>query len=30
LVTDEFAPRFWVLADAQANKVCVTTGQGRD
>ena len=30
LVTDEFAPRFWVLADPQGNKVCVTTGQGRD
>ena len=30
LVTDEFAPRFWVLADAQGNKVCVTTGRGRD
>jgi 4a-hydroxytetrahydrobiopterin dehydratase len=30
LVTDEYAPRFWVLADAQGNKACVTTGQGRD
>jgi 4a-hydroxytetrahydrobiopterin dehydratase len=30
LVTDEFAPRFWVLADPHGNKVCVTTGQGRD
>jgi 4a-hydroxytetrahydrobiopterin dehydratase len=30
LVTDEFAPRFWVLADAQGNKACVTTWQGRD
>jgi 4a-hydroxytetrahydrobiopterin dehydratase len=30
LVTDEHAPRFWVLADAQGNKACVTTGQARD
>lgn len=30
LVTDEHAPRFWVLADAQGNKACVTTGEGRD
>jgi len=30
LVTDEYAPRFWVLADAQGNKACVTTGRGRD
>jgi 4a-hydroxytetrahydrobiopterin dehydratase len=29
LVTDEHAPRFWVLADAQGNKACVTTGRGR-
>jgi len=29
LVTDEYAPRFWVLADAQGNKACVTTWQGR-
>lgn len=29
LVTDEFAPRFVVLADAQGNKACVTTGRGR-
>jgi 4a-hydroxytetrahydrobiopterin dehydratase len=29
LVTDEFAPMFWVLADAQGNKACVTTWQGR-
>lgn len=29
LVTDEYAPRFWVLADAQGNKACVTTGRGR-
>jgi 4a-hydroxytetrahydrobiopterin dehydratase len=30
LVTDEHAPRFWVLADPQGTKVCVTTGRGRD
>jgi 4a-hydroxytetrahydrobiopterin dehydratase len=30
LVTDEFAPRFWVLADARGNKACFTTWQGRD
>ncbi len=30
LVTDEYAPRFTVLADAQGNKACVTTGLGRD
>ena len=30
LVTDEHAPSFWVLADAQGNKACVTTGEGRD
>ncbi len=30
LVSDERAPRFTVLADAQGNKVCVTTGHGRD
>jgi 4a-hydroxytetrahydrobiopterin dehydratase len=29
VVTDEHAPRFWVLADAQGNKACVTTGRGR-
>ena len=29
LLTDEYAPRFWVLADAQGNKACVTTGRGR-
>jgi 4a-hydroxytetrahydrobiopterin dehydratase len=29
LVTDEHAPRFWVLADAQGNKACITTGRGR-
>ena len=30
LVSEEHAPRFWVLADAQGNKACVTTGEGRD
>ncbi len=30
LVSDEAAPRFTVLADAQGNKVCVTTGRDRD
>jgi 4a-hydroxytetrahydrobiopterin dehydratase len=29
LVTDEHAPRFWVLADQQGNRACVTTGRGR-
>ena len=29
LVTDEFAPRFTVLADPQGNKVCVCTHVGR-
>ena len=30
LVTEEHAPAFVVLADAQGNKACITTGQGRD
>jgi 4a-hydroxytetrahydrobiopterin dehydratase len=30
LVSDEKAPAFWVLADPQGNKVCITTWQGRD
>jgi 4a-hydroxytetrahydrobiopterin dehydratase len=30
LVSDQGAPRFVVLADAQGNKACVTTGRGRD
>ncbi len=30
LVTDEHAPSFWVLADAEGNKVCLCTWQGRD
>lgn len=29
LVTDEHAPAFWVLADPQGNKACLTTWQGR-
>jgi len=29
LVTDEHAPRFWVLADPEGNKVCLCTWQGR-
>jgi 4a-hydroxytetrahydrobiopterin dehydratase len=29
LVSDERAPTFWVLADPQGNKCCVTTWQGR-
>jgi 4a-hydroxytetrahydrobiopterin dehydratase len=30
LLSDEHAPRFWVLADPQGNKACLTTGRGRD
>jgi 4a-hydroxytetrahydrobiopterin dehydratase len=30
LVSDERAPAYWVLADAQGNKACVCTWQGRD
>ena len=30
LVSDDRAPTFWVLADAEGNKACVTTWQGRD
>jgi 4a-hydroxytetrahydrobiopterin dehydratase len=30
LVSDASAPRFWVLADPQGNKACITTGRGRD
>lgn len=30
LVSEERAPRFWVLADARGNKACITTWQGRD
>lgn len=29
LVSDDSAPRFWVLADAQGNKACVCTWEGR-
>jgi 4a-hydroxytetrahydrobiopterin dehydratase len=29
LVSDERAPAFWVLADAQGNQACVTTWRGR-
>jgi 4a-hydroxytetrahydrobiopterin dehydratase len=29
LVSDAAAPRFWVLADAQGNKACLTTWRGR-
>ncbi|GAA1963676.1 VOC family protein [Nocardioides panacihumi] len=30
LVSDDRAPRFWVLSDAQGNKACITTWLGRD
>jgi 4a-hydroxytetrahydrobiopterin dehydratase len=30
LVTDEYARRFWVLADAEGNEVCVCTWADRD
>ncbi|GIE86285.1 4a-hydroxytetrahydrobiopterin dehydratase [Actinoplanes regularis] len=30
LVTDEFAPSFWVLADPDGNRVCLCTWQERD
>jgi 4a-hydroxytetrahydrobiopterin dehydratase len=30
LVTDENAPSWWVLADAEGNEACVTTWMGRD
>ncbi|QFG68120.1 VOC family protein [Ornithinimicrobium pratense] len=29
LVTDEFAPSWWVLADAEGNEACICTWQGR-
>ncbi|MPZ74831.1 MAG: 4a-hydroxytetrahydrobiopterin dehydratase [Nitriliruptorales bacterium] len=29
LVSDEHAPAFWVLADPQGNKACITTWRGR-
>jgi 4a-hydroxytetrahydrobiopterin dehydratase len=30
LVTDEHAPAWWVLADAEGNEACVATTMGRD
>lgn len=30
LLTDRAAPRFWVLADAEGNEICVCTWAGRD
>ena len=30
LVSDEHAPAFWVLADAEGNEACICTWQGRD
>lgn len=30
MVSDARAPRFWVLADAEGNKACITTWLGRD
>lgn len=30
LVSDDRAPRFWVLSDSQGNKACITTWLGRD
>ena len=30
LVDDTFAPAFWVLADPQGNRACLTTWQGRE
>ena len=30
MVSDEAAPRFWVLADAEGNEICVCTWEGRD
>lgn len=29
VVTDEYAPAWWVLADVEGNEACVTTWQGR-
>lgn len=28
LVTDAYAPTWWVLADAEGNEVCLTTWRG--
>lgn len=30
MVSDESAPRFWILADADGNEACICTWQGRD
>ncbi len=30
LLSDDRAPAFWILADAEGNEACVTTWQGRD
>ena len=30
LVSDERAPAFWVLADADGNKACICTWESRD
>lgn len=30
LVTDRFAPAWWVLADAEGNEACICTWQGRE
>jgi 4a-hydroxytetrahydrobiopterin dehydratase len=30
LVTDQHAPSWWVLADAEGNEACVATWQSRD
>jgi 4a-hydroxytetrahydrobiopterin dehydratase len=30
LVTDEHAPEFWVLADAEGNEICLCTWQERE
>jgi 4a-hydroxytetrahydrobiopterin dehydratase len=30
LVTDEHAPAWWVLADAEGNEACVSTVSNRD
>ena len=30
LVTDEFAPAWWILADVEGNEVCLCTWQGRE
>ncbi len=30
LLSDDAAPSFWVLADAEGNEACICTWQGRD